>query len=199
MSRILIPAALAVALAASTAHAQATANPQAGTPVNPRATAPAAAAQSFDVLFAQAAAASGLGEVAVGEIGQRKATDTRLQEFSRRVVADHSKMNKELMTLASQKGIPLPADFDARSKFCLESLSGEPKETFDRCYAKAQLAIHLEAVGAFEAEVKHGRDQDVKALAAKALPKIKEHLQMLKPIVKEFEREHEDQAEKTGS
>lgn len=156
MTRILIPASLVVALTASTAFAQATANPRAQTPVKTQSAAPANAAQSFDVLFAQAAAASGLGEVAVGEIGQKKANDARLQEFSRRVVADHSEVNKELMTLASQKGIALPTDFDARSKFCLQSLSAEPEATFDHCYAKAQLAIHLEAIGAFEAEIKHG-------------------------------------------
>lgn len=201
MTRILIPAALVAALTTATAQvqAQATSTPQAGATVAPQANAPSNGAQTFDALFAQAAAASGLGEVAIGEIGQKKATDPRLQEFSRMVVADHTKVNKDLMALASQKGIALPADFDARSKFALESLSGAPKEEFDACYVKIQMAIHLEAIAAFEAEVKHGKDQDIKALAKQALPKIKQHLHTLQPIFKEMERAHEDEADKSNS
>lgn len=205
MSRVSIPAALAVALivSTSTAGAQATATPQAGATAAPQqanqTNAPANEAPTFDVLFAQAAAASGLGEVAIGEIGQKKAADPRLQEFSRRVVADHTKVNKDLMSLASQKGIALPADFDARSKFALQSLSGAPAAEFDAAYVKIQMAIHLEAVAAFEAEINHGQDQDIQALAKQALPKIKQHLHTLKPIFKEMERAREDRAERAGS
>lgn len=187
MTRILIPAALAALVAASTVQAQAT---KARAPANaPTNTTKAADDHTpiNDALFAQAAAASGMTEVAVGQIGEQKATDSQLKEFSQRVVADHTKMNQELMDLASRKGIALPAQIDPRGQFAIHSLGSESPEAFDRCYAKAQLAIHLEAVGVFEAEAKRGQDPEVKALAAKALPKIKEHLSMLKPIVMKYD------------
>ena len=181
MIRILIPAALAAVLAAPTARAQATAG---SAPVN-------------DALFAQAAAASGMGEVAVSEIGVSRAVDPELKAFSQRAAADHSKLNQELATLAAQKGIALPRELDVRAQFCGQSLSGESRENFDRCYAKAQLMIHLEAVAAFEAEAQRGQDADVKALAAKALPKIKEHLHMIKPIAMKYEKEHQEASGKS--
>jgi len=180
MIRIMTLAALAAVLAAPTARAQATAD---SAPVN-------------DALFAQAAAASGMAEVAVSEIGVGKATDPELKKFSQRAVADHTKLNQELMALASQKRIPLPRELDARAQFCGQSLSGESRETFDRCYAKAQLMIHLEAVAAFEAEAKRGQDAELKALAAKALPTLKEHLHMIKPIAMKYEKEHQDGSDK---
>lgn len=203
MTRILIPAALVAVLTVSPSpvQAQATSTPQAGATAAPRGQgdAPTNGAQTFDVLFAQAAAASGIGEVAVGEIGQKKATNPRLQEFSRMVVADHTKVNKDLMALAAQKGIALPSDFDARFKFGLQALSGASKEEFDASYVKVQMAIHLEAVAVFEAEIKHGEDEDIKALAKQALPKIKEHLRTLEPIHKQMKRDHEDKADQAGS
>lgn len=180
MTRILIPAALAAVLAAPTARAQATAD---SAPVN-------------DALFVQAAAASGMAEVAVSEIGVSKATDPELKKFSQRAVADHSKLNQEIAALASQKQVPLPRELDARAQFCGQSLSGESRATFDRCYAKAQLMIHLEAVAAFEAEAKRGQDPEVRATAAKALPTLKEHLHMIKPIAMKYEKEHQEGSER---
>jgi putative membrane protein len=182
MTRILIPAALAAVLAAQAARAQGTAD---SAPVN-------------DALFAQAAAASGMGEVSVSEIGVTKATDPELKKFSQRAVADHTKLNQELMALASQKRIPLPRELDARAQFCGQSLRGESRENFDRCYAKAQLVIHMEAVAAFEAEAKRGQDPEMKALATKALPTLKEHLHMIKPIAMKYEKEHKDGPEEAG-
>jgi len=37
---------------------------------------------------------------------------------------------------------------------------------------------HKEAVALFESQSKNGRDDDLKALAAKTLPTLKEHLKM---------------------
>jgi putative membrane protein len=161
-----------------------------------RAQATARSAPVNDALFAQAAAASGLGEVAISGIGVRKATDPELKKFSQQAVADHTKLNQELAALAAQKGIALPRELDARAQFCGQSLSGEAAETFDRCYAKAQLMIHLEAVAAFEAEVQRGQDSEIKALAIKALPTLKSHLHMIKPIAMKYDKEHEDPLDK---
>ena len=77
---------------------------------------------------------------------------------------------------------------DARAQFLAESLSGLSGDEFDKCYAKAQLVMHMDAVGAFEAEVQRGQDPDIKALAAKALPIIKEHLKTIKPIAMRYKR-----------
>jgi len=182
MIRSLTLAALALALAGPTARAQATAG---GTAVN-------------DSLFAEAAAISGMAEVALSEIGLQKATDPELKKFSQQMIADHTKANQELMGLASQKRITLPRSVDARAQFCAQSLMSAPRESFDKCYAKAQLQAHMEAVAAFEAEAERGQDADVKALAAKTLPVIKEHLEMIKTIAKRYEKEPPSAAGRVG-
>ena len=82
---------------------------------------------------------------------------------------------------------------NVRAQFCAQSLAGLSGEHFDRCYAKAQLVVHMESVATFEAESERGMDPDVKALAAKALPHIKSHLKMIKPIAKKYEHEKESE------
>jgi len=180
MTRILILTALAVAVAGPMAHAQATAG---GAAVN-------------DALFAEVAAIGGLSEVTLGEIGLQRATNPELKSFSQKMVDDHTKMNQELTSLAARKRIALPRALDVRSQFCAQSLQGAPRESFDKCFAKAQLTAHMEAVAAFEAEAERGQDADMKALAARALPHLKEHLQMIKPIAKKYESEQEERSEK---
>lgn len=175
MIRSLTLAALAVVLAGPTARAQATAG---GAPVN-------------DALFAEVAAIGGMSEVTLSEIGLQRATDPELKKFSQQMIDDHNKMNQELKTLASQKRINLPRTVDARGQFCAQSLKGAPNANFDRCYAKAQLTAHMEAAAVFEAEAERGQDADMRALAAKSLTHIKEHLQTIKPIAMKYEKEQQ--------
>jgi len=173
MIRTLFLAALAAALLAPTARAQ-------------QSTGKAAVS---DPLFASAAASGGLAELSISELGLRKATDPELKKFSQQMVADHTQMNGELSVLAAQKGIALPRTPDARAQFCGQSLAGLSGEEFDKCYAKAQCLLHKDAVAMFEAESERGQDPNMKALAAKALPRIKEHLKMIEPIAKRYEKE----------
>jgi putative membrane protein len=142
-----------------------------------------------DPLFAAAAASAGMAEVNLSEIGLQGATDPELKQFSQRMVAEHTKMNQELVNLVAQTRIAIPQTIDARAQFCAESLAGLSGEKFDHCYAKAQLVAHMDAVAIFEAEAERGQDPDIKALAAKALPHIKEHLKTIKPIAMRYEKE----------
>jgi len=142
-----------------------------------------------DSLFAAAAAAGGLTEVEISQIGVQRATDPELKQFSQRMIDEHTRMNQELMTLAAQKQVALPRTLDPRAQFCAQSLAGLSGEEFDRCYAKAQLVAHLDSVETFEAEAQRGMDADMRALASKSLPHIKEHLNMIKPIAMRFDKD----------
>jgi len=148
-----------------------------------------------DALFAAAAADGGITELTISALGQQRATDPELKKFSEQMIEEHTRMNTELKALAAQKGIALPQTPDFRSQFCAQSLAGLSGAEFDKCYAKAQLIVHLDSVAMFEAEATRGVDRDVAALAAKSLPRIQEHLKMIKPIAKRYMNEGENQSE----
>ena len=143
-----------------------------------------------DEVLAAAAAVGGVTEVSLSKLGVQKATDPELKKFSQQMLQEHTQMNSELTQLASSRQMALPTAVDPKSQFCAQSLAGLSGEKFDRCYAKAQLVIHMDSVAMFEAEAERGQDPAVKALAAKSLPHIKHHLATIKPIAMRYEQEH---------
>jgi putative membrane protein len=193
MIRSLTLAALAAALIPAAACAQVAA-PRTSPARDASGIARISATQSAvsDELFAAAASSGGIAEVNVSKIGLERATDPELKRFSQQMVQDHTQMNQELVNLVSQKGIRVPQVIDARAQFCAESLAGLSGAEFDKCYAKAQLVIHMDAVAMFKAEAERGQDPQMKALAARALPKIEEHLHMIKPIAMRYEKEKQE-------
>lgn len=151
-----------------------------------------------DQLFATAAAAAGVAEMNLSQLGLKQATDPELKTFSQRMVDEHAKVNQELKTLTSQKGITMPTALDARSAFCSQSLAGLTGEEFDRCYAKAQLVAHMEAVAMYQSEAERGMDNEIKAFAARTLPHLKDHLKAIKPIAMRYEKDKDDPSPESG-
>src|SRR5262249_49492893 len=164
MIRSLTLAALAAGLITAAASAQVAA-PRTS-PIQDAGVARISATQSAvsDELFAAAVSSGGLAEVNVSRIGIERATDPELKRFSQQMVQVHTQMNQELVNLVAQKGIRVPQVIDARAQFCAESLAGLSGEKFDKCYAKAQLVMHMDAVALFEAEAERGLDHQMKAL-----------------------------------
>src|SRR5688572_14073391 len=76
----------------------------------PRDEMPAAKRGSFtgsDFSFAEKAAKAGLREVAVSQEVKDKLMNPRVREFAEMMVKDHSAVNRELQSLASNKGATL--------------------------------------------------------------------------------------------
>ena len=131
-----------------------------------------------DTLFAQAAAESGMAEVTTSELALKHAGSDQVKKFARQMIDDHTKANQQLMTLATAKGVTLPKTVSLGQAAEADSLAGLKGEEFDHCYMKGQVAAHICAVGLFTAESERGQDPDMKALATKTLPHLKEHLAM---------------------
>jgi len=64
---------------------------------------------SADSSFITEAAEGGMKEVELGKLAQSRASDSSVKQFAQRMVNDHGKANKELMSLAKSKGIKLPS------------------------------------------------------------------------------------------
>jgi len=63
--------------------------------------------------FAANAAQGGMAEVEMGRLATQRAGDALVREFGARMVADHSRANSELKSIAAQKGIQLPPDLNS--------------------------------------------------------------------------------------
>lgn len=131
-----------------------------------------------DRRFIETAARGGMAEVELGRLGTEKASSPEVKAFAQMMVDDHSKANDELKTLASQKGVTLPTDTDAKNKAVkdrLEKLSGDP---FDKAFMQEMLKDHRKDVADFQKQAKSVKgDDEVKSWASKTLPTLEQHLQ----------------------
>lgn len=120
--------------------------------------------------FMMTAAKGGMMEVHMGEMAQKMGQSADVKKIGARMVADHTKANNQLMTLAQTKGVKL----DTRHK-----MSKMDSANFDQQYLAEMLKDHQKDIALFQREAQSGSDADLKQFAAKTLPTLQQHLQMV--------------------
>ena len=129
-----------------------------------------------DVSFIQKAASGGQQEVENGKMAEKQGKSADVKSIGARMVADHTRANKELTALANQKGVK----FDTRGVRAQNSGAAD----FDRQYLKLLEMDHKNDIAEFQQEAKSGDDRDVKAWASKTLPMLKQHLAMVESAMR---------------
>jgi putative membrane protein len=137
--------------------------------------APQAPMTPADEAFARDAAADGLAEVELGQLAVEKAASAEVKSFGKMIVADHSKVNHELKSIAARRSIDLPSEpkpEQKAEKARLEQLNGV---AFDQEFARVMSKDHKKAVDLFSKQAGQGQDPELKAWAAQKLPTLKVH------------------------
>jgi len=135
-----------------------------------------------DLDFMNQAAPGSMAEVELGRLAASQGMSKEVKTFGQKMVEDHSKANQELMQVAQQKKVKLSSDLMPTHQETMEKLSKLKGAEFDRAYVKAMVEDHEKDVAAFDATAKNGVDADVKAFAAKTLPTLRMHLEMIREI-----------------
>jgi putative membrane protein len=129
-----------------------------------------------DVNFIQKAAGGGAQEVANGKMAEKQAKSAEVKSIAARMVADHTRIDKELTALANRKGVK----FDTSGVKAQNLGSGD----FDRLYLKWLEEVHRTDIADFERAAKSSDDSELKAWASKTLPTLKQHLAMIQAAEK---------------
>jgi len=132
----------------------------------------AAALSDKDKTFMKNAAKGGMEEVEMGKMAQQQGQTTDVKNFGKRMVADHTAANNELMQLAAGKKFALPKEKTKVEKFNAAS--------FDKEYMADMVKDHQKDLAEFQDEAKNGSDPDLKAWASKTAEMIKKHLALAK-------------------
>ena len=119
-----------------------------------------------DKTFMMNAAKGGMMEVEWGKLAAQNGQNADVKKFGNRMVTDHSKANSELMALAKEEGVSLPA---AKSP-------GKWKS--DKDYMESMVKDHQADLAEFQKEAQSGTDPDVKAFAAKSAKMVSAHLKL---------------------
>jgi putative membrane protein len=121
-----------------------------------------------DKIFMKKAAKGGMMEVAMGKMAEQNAQSDDVKSFGKRMIADHSKANDELKSIASKKGVQLPT----------KEHSG--KWTSDKAYMDMMVKDHEKDLAEFKEEASSGSDPDVKKFANDTAKMVQEHLDLAK-------------------
>ena len=135
-----------------------------------------------DTAFAAKAAVGGMAEVALGKMAAAKGASTKVKDFGKMMVMDHGKANAELMGIAKNKNITLPAGLDAEHQAKSDSLSKLSGKDFDMAYVNAMIEGHKKTLALMQAEAANGKDADLKAFATKTAPVVQTHLDAIMKI-----------------
>lgn len=141
-----------------------------------------------DARFAVNAASGGNAEVALGHLAQQRAATQQLKDFGTMMVADHSKADRQLKTIASDKGIALPQTLDKNAREEQNDLSSKSGTDFDKAYVKLMIKDHKMDIDSFRYAIRHLRDTDLKAFAEKTLPVLQKHLDAIEKIDQSMEK-----------
>ncbi len=132
--------------------------------------------------FMTEAAQGGLAEVELSTVAKTKAQNAEVKKFAQQMIEDHSNANAELKQLAGKKNVTLPTEPDATHKGIKDKLSSLSGADFDTEYVNTMVADHEKSVALFKSQAETGTDAETKAFAAKTLPKLQMHLNMIKGI-----------------
>lgn len=184
LASIALATGLTLALPATaqtgTGHNGSASHSAATDPAAPSASVPAQPGQSGAVTaadrdFMVKAAGSGLYEVEASRSALEHAHNSEVKEFAQQMLTDHEKANQELMALAAQLWVTLPAQVPADKRKELDQLA--KAQDFDALYMRTTgLKEHKAAVALFEKASASAKNSELKAWAAQKLPTLRDHL-----------------------
>jgi putative membrane protein len=152
-----------------------------------------------DAEFLKKAAAHGMAEVQLAQLGQQKAMREEVKEFAARMLADHGKANDEVKSLAASNNVELPSGPDRKHEKEMKKLDGLVGGDFDREFMRRMVRDHKSDLKAFREEAKTRNPNSVTEFAARTEPVIFEHLRMAQKTFDVADAPKRSDSRETGS
>ncbi len=128
----------------------------------------------------------GTAEIELGRLAQERATHPDVKEFGAMMVREHQETASELKPIAAKAATAdsTTARNDARddSRDKVEELSKLSGREFDKQYIDQMIDDHQKGIDDVEKKAENASNAEVKAWAAKTLPKLRQHLEHAKEI-----------------
>jgi putative membrane protein len=133
--------------------------------------------------FVGGAANGDMFEIESSRIAAEKAQNPQVKQFAQRMIEEHTKSSADLKAAVQGAGdVTIPAAMDERRQGMVDNLRQAPAANFDQVYIGQQIAAHQENVELHQTYAENGDNAALKALAAKHLPMIQQHLQQARAL-----------------
>jgi len=135
-----------------------------------------------DAEFVKKAASGGMTEVMMGQLGTKMGQSAGVKQFSETLIADHTKANRELMTVAKAAGLSVPEAISADDQKHVEMIKEHKGAEFDKAFVDHMVKDHEKDIAEFKRASTEAKDPNIKAFATKTLPTLQTHLEMAKKL-----------------
>ena len=137
----------------------------------------AAFAQQMDAQqFVNQAVSGGLFEVQSSELALERSQNADVQAFAEMMITDHSTNNEELMTIAQEQGLTVPAEIMGQPAEHMQAVQAAEGEEFDPVYVEHQIAAHQSTIELFQTYAEAGDVEPLVSYAETTLPILQQHL-----------------------
>jgi putative membrane protein len=133
-----------------------------------------------DRRFVTKAADEGQDEVTLAQLAAQRATNSEVRSFAQKLADDHTTVNAELMTIASQKNVKVDKDGDKDRAY--KRLSKKTGSDFDQEFVEHMIDEHEKDIKMFEKAAKDAKDSDVRSFASKHVDHLRQHLQQAQSL-----------------
>ena len=131
-----------------------------------------------DLQIVASMARANMAEIEAGKLALANGQSAEVKTYAQQMIDDHTKALNDVTALAQAKGVTLPTELDAKHKAMAAKLSKLKGEKFDQEYMKqAGVADHKQVHAMLKKDQARAKDPEVKALAAKMMPTVEQHLQ----------------------
>jgi putative membrane protein len=124
---------------------------------------------------------AGLTEIKAAKLAESASKNTKVIDFAKMMVADHSQTGSDMKVLAKNRMVDLSDSLSAKHNTAIDSLGKLTGDAFDKVYMKMMVSDHEQVVTLFEANTTN-KTGYVQEFAKKHLPTLKNHLESAKDI-----------------
>jgi putative membrane protein len=160
---------------------------QAATPdAHPAATMPTAPDEAAAPDFVTKAAAGDMFEIASSKLALTRSSSTPIKKFAQDMIDAHTKTTAGLKAAITSAGLALtpPAALPDDLQKKVDDLRTADAKDFDKKYLDDQKDAHQAALDLLQRYAQDGDAPALKAFAAETAPKVQQHLDMVKSLIK---------------
>lgn len=129
-------------------------------------------------------AQASIAEIEAGKTALEKSADPQVQKFAQQLIGDHTASLRDIEQLALSKRITIPKDASMQHKAAGTELKLQTAAAFDGQYMRqAGVHDHAQTLALLQKTQREARDPQVKALATRLLPTIRQHLDTARQMV----------------
>jgi putative membrane protein len=121
-------------------------------------------------------------EIRLGQLAEKRAREESVKRFARRMVEDHTSLQKQWTSMASNNGMEFKSGMGPRHRDKLQRLEKLSGRAFDREYMTLMVQNHKDYLDYFRKEGRAAKSGPVRRLVDRGIPLLEEHVSQAKRI-----------------